>query len=344
MTSARAVVLEAFGLMTVSTIEVRDPDVGEVRVRVAATGICGSDLHGYTGENGRRSPGQVMGHETVGVVESVGAEVESVRIGDRVTINPVMIPDADRVAFRGREQHSPARRVLGVAPDVRAAFADLVVAPAVNVVPIAASMPLRLGALIEPLAVAVHAVSRVGLQSGQPLLVIGGGPIGQSVVIAALAAGASRVLVSEPDPARRALCESLGAVGLDPAGSIRDLVIAQLGEPVDVVIDAVGVSATIADAFAASSAGARICLVGMGAHALNLQAYQLSTEERTIVGSFCYSDSDFRAAAELAGERAGELGALISAEVSPDAADAAFQRLLVAGEVPGKILVRFDGG
>ncbi|WP_308797530.1 zinc-dependent alcohol dehydrogenase [Agromyces silvae] len=343
MSSTRALVLEAFGRIVPTRFEVPPPGDGEVVVRVVATGICGSDLHGYTGENGRRVPGQIMGHETAGIVEAVGDGVESVSVGDRVTVNPVMLTPESRRAYAGREQRCPDRKVLGVAPDVPAAFADRVLVPAENVVPLDPALPVEYGALIEPLAVAVHAVARAGAVEGLPILVLGGGPIGQSVVLAGLAAGARLVIVSEPDPARRALCERLGAIAIDPAdGTISELVHQHAGGPVDVVIDAVGVTATLRDAFAASSSGATICLVGMGSPEIALAAYQVSTEERTLVGSFCYSDAHFVRAAALAAERRDVLDLMVSEQVRPEEADDAFRRLTAPGAVAAKILVRFD--
>lgn len=343
MSATRALVLGDYGRLDLAEIDVADPGPDEVVVRVAATGICGSDLHGYTGDNGRRFPGQIMGHETSGIVEVIGSEVAHIDVGDRVTINPVLIPDEDRGVFAGREQHSPRRVVLGVAPDIPAAFADRVVVPAANIVQLDAGLPLELGALVEPLAVAVHAVARVGDVSGRDVLVVGGGPIGQSLAIALRAEGVGRIVVSEPDAARRALCETIGAETIDPAqGGVAQQVAERLGHPADAAFDAVGVSATLSDAITATQFGARVCLVGMGSPSVSVDAYRISTEERTVVGSFCYSDDHFRAAASLAARVGESLRRLVSDQVRPEDADAAFQRLLGTSGAAGKILVRFD--
>ncbi|WP_168212332.1 alcohol dehydrogenase catalytic domain-containing protein, partial [Salmonella enterica] len=118
-------------------------------------------VHGYTGENGRRFPGQVMGHESSGVIAAVGDDVDGFAEGTPVTFNPVVVPAEDAAAFAGREQHHAGKHVIGVAKEIPAAFADYVVIPARNVVPLPADLPIELGALIEPLAVAVHAVRRL---------------------------------------------------------------------------------------------------------------------------------------------------------------------------------------
>lgn len=339
----RCMVLEDFGRMAVTEIPDPEAAAGEVVIDVVATGICGSDLHGYTGENGRRVPGQVMGHESVGTVRALGEGVSGIEVGTTVTFNPLVVPAEERERYRGREQHAPGRSVIGVNPTVRAAFAEQVIVPAENVVPLPDSVPAMWGALVEPLAVAVNVVRRVDVSAADSVLVLGGGPIGQSCVLAARAAGAERVYVSEPAGSRRVLCERLGAVPLDPAGGpVADQVLARHGGPVTVAIDAVGITATIQDALRATEAGGRVGLVGMGAPVTELPTYEVSTLERTITGSFCYSDEVFRAAARWVASGTTDFSALISEEVSLADGPDAFARLAAGADVPGKVLVRLD--
>lgn len=340
----RSLVLHEIGELRVEDRETPTPGDGEVLIRVTATGICGSDIHGYSGENGRRFPGQVMGHESVGRLASLGPDTEhrGLAVGQVVTFNPVVVPAMDATKYAGREQHSPNKTVIGVAPEVSAAFAEFIVVPARNVIALPDSMPIEYGALVEPLAVAVHAVRRVHSASDTRALVIGGGPIGQSLVLALKMEGVDTVYVSEVDPARRALCERLGATTLDPtAGSIVDAVIGA-GGLVDVAIDAVGITATLTDALNATVFGGSVCLVGMGSPKLELEAFRVSTEERSIVGSFTYSAQDFTDAAAFVASGAPEIGELISREVNPEDADAAFTALSGGDGTAGKVLVRFD--
>ena len=339
----RALVLRAFHEMEVDERAVPSLEPGHVLVEVAATGICGSDLHGYTGENGRRVPGQVMGHETAGRIAACGDGVSGLEIGEAVTFDPLVIPDEDREAYSGREQHSPRRRVIGVDPSWSAAFAEFVLVPAANVVSLDGLEPVEYGALIEPLAVALHATRRVGVGPDDRLLILGGGPIGQSAVLAAQMAGVSRIIVSEIGAGRRDLCRSLGATVVDPSSD--DLVehlLAEWGATADVTIDAVGLSATVADAIRATRAGGMIGLVGMGSRRLDVDAYRISTEERTIIGSFCYSHADFEDAAGWVREHPERLAALVS-EVTPlSGASAAFRSMAAGADIPGKVLISFD--
>ena len=337
----RALVLKDFGTMAVEERETPVPGPGEVLLRVIATGICGSDLHGYTGANGRRVPGQVMGHETVGRVAASGAEA-GVADGALATVNPVVSCGTCPACAAGTEQHCPTKRVIGVDPTRSAAFAEYLVVPAANLVPLAGPMPEEHGALIEPLAVGHHAARRGAVTADDTVLVTGGGPIGQAVVLAARRLGAHRILVSEPDPGRRRLCATLGAHVLDPAdGPLPDQVRDVLGAPASVAVDAVGISATVADALAATSPGARIVLVGMGSPQLDLNAFAISTEERTLTGTFSYPAAEFRAVADWVAENPAELTSLIDRQIPLDAAPAEFATLTGDANVPGKVLVRF---
>ncbi|MGI8459700.1 MAG: zinc-dependent alcohol dehydrogenase [Propionibacteriaceae bacterium] len=320
------------------------PGPGEVRIDVVATGICGSDFHGYSGENGRRPPGQVMGHETVGTVGAFADDVDGLRVGQLVTVNPVLACGACPACAAGVEQHCPDKSVIGVAPQISAAFAEQLVVPVANVVALAADLPAELGALVEPLAVGYHAARRAEVGAQDRVLVIGGGPIGQACLLAARRLGVTALAVSDPVGSRRDLCVVLGAAALDPgAGELGDLVSGALGGRPTVVIDAVGVSATLADALSVADLGARIVLVGMGSPRLELAAYAVSTEERSIVGSFTYSASEFADTAAWVGTRPAGIDRLIDGRVGfPDAAQS-FDDLARGRSTASKILV-FPGG
>lgn len=339
----KALQLEAIGQLSVVELPNPEPAAGEVRLAIIATGICGSDIHGFTGENGRRFPGQVMGHESVARIDALGEGVTGFTVGDIATFNPVVVPEAEADAFEGREQMAPGKHVIGVAREVVSSFAQLIVVPARNVVPLPASMPVELGALIEPLAVSVHAVRRSGAKAGDRVVVAGGGPIGQSVVLALQMAGVEIIVVTELSASRRTLVERLGATALDAAG---DDVLARieeaLGGKADVAIDAVGIEPTLRTSLQATRIGGTVCLVGMGAPKLGLDAFLVSTEERTIVGSFTYSAQDFRDAAAWMGEAPAQAGALITKTVPLAGGHDAFAELAAHADIPGKVLVLVD--
>jgi threonine dehydrogenase-like Zn-dependent dehydrogenase len=336
----RALVLRDF--YDIAVEERPDPVAGpeQVVVEVIATGICGSDFHGYSGENGRRHPGQIMGHETVGRIRELGTDVVELRVGQLVTVNPVMSCHACPACQSGQEQWCSRRVVLGVAPEIPAAFADRFVVPAANVVPLPDDMPEELGALVEPMAVGYHAVRR-----GQPVpddrvLVIGGGPIGQACVLAARQLGVKALALSDVSASRRELCARLGAAVVDPAdGNLADAVAAELGGPATLALDAVGISRTVADALAASGLGSRIVLVGMGSPRLDLDAYALSTTERSLIGSFTYNAAEFADTAEWVGTVPEGIDALIDGRVGWEGAPQSFDDLARGRSTASKILV-----
>jgi threonine dehydrogenase-like Zn-dependent dehydrogenase len=308
------------------------PGADEVLLRITATGICGSDLHGYTGENGRRHPGQVMGHETVGRIADTGR---------LVTVNPVIGCGDCPACAAGTAQLCARRRVIGVDPTVSSAFAELMVVPAANVVPLPEELPEEFGALVEPLAVGHHAATRGAVGADDRVLVVGGGPIGQAAAFAARRAGATRVAVSEPATGRRALVDRLGFPSVNPlAAPLADAAAEALGGPATVVLDAVGSTASLRDGLAASALGARIVLVGMNTPEVTLAAYEVSTQERSLIGSFCYTDGEFADTAAWVASGPRGLEHLVDGRVPLAEAPGAFARL-ASGELDAsKVLVR----
>ena len=336
----RALVLRDF--YDIAVEERPDPVAGpgQVVVEVIATGICGSDFHGYSGENGRRHPGQIMGHETVGRIRELGTDAGELKVGQLVTVNPVMSCHACPACLSGQEHWCSQRVVLGVAPEIPAAFADQVAVPAANIVPLPDNMPEELGALVEPMAVGYHAVRRAQPVADDRVLVIGGGPIGQACLLAAQRLGIQALALSDVSASRRELCARLGAAVIDPAsGNLVDAVAAALGGPATLAVDAVGTSRTVADALAASSLGSRIVLVGMGSPQLELAAYALSTAERALIGSFTYSADEFVQTAEWVGTVPDGIQALIDGRVGWEEAPQSFDDLARGRSTASKILV-----
>jgi threonine dehydrogenase-like Zn-dependent dehydrogenase len=343
----RALVLESYGQLRLVDRDDPEPGPGEALIRVAATGICGSDLHGYTGHNGRRFPGQIMGHEASGTLLTAGLSPDSrPAAGTAVTFNPVLACGQCPECQAGNGHHCRQRRVIGVDPDIQSSFADLLVVPAGNVVPLPAGLPVELGALVEPLAVAYHAACRGGVQAGDKVLILGGGPIGQSAVLAAQSLDAGRILVSEPVPGRRALCEALGATTIDPAAdppSVAEQVSDVFGGPASVTLDAVGLTASVRSGLAATRMGGTVVLIGMGSPEIDLGAFEISTKERSLVGSFTYTAAEFAAMAAWTGGRADLLRRLVTKVVPAEQADAAFAELAGPTGIAGKVLVSFVG-
>ncbi|MEQ7126715.1 alcohol dehydrogenase catalytic domain-containing protein [Actinopolymorpha sp. B11F2] len=314
---------------------------GEVVVGVVSTGICGSDVHGFTGENGRRFPGQVMGHETVGRVAAVGPDVAAPPVGTLVTVHPVLACGTCAACRAGLDYRCPVKRIIGVDPAYSSAFAELMAVPAGNAVPLPEDMPAEYGALVEPLAVGQHAVVRGGCGPGDRVLVVGGGPIGQACALAARRLGAGGLVVSEPHAGRRSLLADVGVATIDPAAgdSLADEVAAALGGPPSLVVDAVGSSRSLTDALTVCAPGERVVLVGMHEPQVSIPAYDVSIEERTLIGSYCYTADHFRETAAWVATAPPELARLVEGRVGLAEAPTAFEALAKGTDGASKVLV-----
>src|SRR2546430_2177950 len=177
----KALLLSSYKNLELADLPAPSPAPDEVLIRVAACGICGSDVHGYDGSSGRRIPPIVMGHEAAGVIAAVGSAVENFSSGDRVTFDSTVYCGECPNCRRGNVNLCDRRQVLGVScGDYRraGAFAEFVVAPARIIHRLPDSLSFSDAALLEAVAVALHAVSLVPVVPGNTVLVIGAGTIG----------------------------------------------------------------------------------------------------------------------------------------------------------------------
>src|SRR5438128_7241363 len=194
---------------------------GKVLIRVAACGICGSDVHGYDGSSGRRIPPIVMGHEAAGRIAGVGEGVAEFTKDDRVTFDSTIYCGACSYCCRGEVNLCDHRQVLGVScSDYRraGAFAEFVAVPSRIVYRLPDNLSFAEAAMLEAVAVAVHAVSLAQVSSSSTALVLGAGMIGLLVVQALRVAGCSRVLVADIDSSRLKLAQDVGATAVLSAG------------------------------------------------------------------------------------------------------------------------------
>lgn len=259
----------------------------DVRVEVAYTGICGTDLHVYRGMVFGRAVVEPVpvGHEFAGRVVSVGGEVEGFAVGDRVTAIP-NTPCGRCGLCRAGRAHACQHRVT-----LRSgSWAPSLVVPAQNLYHLSDAVSERFGALTEPLACAVRAVDRAELRSGAPVCIVGAGPIGLFVLAVARASGAHPIVVSEPRPYRQELARRLGAdVVVDPretdlAAAVRA---ATDGLGAEVVFEVVGHPATIAQAVGCAAPGGTIVVVGVtdAAAQVAIPGQELFHRELTIRGT-----------------------------------------------------------
>lgn len=305
----RQLVFAGTGRFSVDDVESRPLGEHEVRVRVLAAGICGSDVHGFTGANDRRQPGQVMGHEAVGeIIETVNG-AEGPAIGDIVVINPVISCGACLRCSQSQQNLCEERRIVGCVPELPGAFADEVVVPTPNAIPFAGGAPAEWGSLVEPFAVGAHAASRAGSIEGRSAVIIGGGPIGLGAALAVERQAPRRLLVVEPIAHRRGLLERLGFVVVAPGNAELQ------GGAFEVVIECVGHAATVVDAMRLAAPAGVIVVPGLGEPSVPIPMADLVMGERTIAGTAVYTPEDFRATAEWVASGERDLGPVIEGGV-----------------------------
>jgi len=265
-------------------------------IRVARAGVCGSDLH-YYGE-GRagafvmKAP-FVLGHEFAGAVVEVGPGVTALSVGDRVAVEPTIPCRACAQCRHGRSNLCPNVRVFGSAsrvPHLDGGFQEYVAVPVSCCHRLPDSVDDAVGALLEPLAVAAHAVMRSPGVAGARVLVTGAGTVGQGVLTVARAFGASRVTVSDPDAFARSFALDHGAdIAVDPSTPDAEKLLADAAEGgFDVAFEASGSPRALTQAMTACARGATIVQIGTLPAECSVPANLLMARELALLGSFRY--------------------------------------------------------
>jgi L-iditol 2-dehydrogenase len=270
---------------------------GEAVVETRAVGICGSDLHGYTGENTRRTPGNPMGHEATGQVVALGPGAPASWLGKRVAMFPILSCGQCDQCLGGHIQRCRKRRFMG--NNSVGAMAERLSLPVDNLYPLPETMSYVHGALTEPLAVAIHAVRMAGDLTGRTVFIAGGGPIGLLTLMAAREQGAKAIALTVRTPERRELARALGAaVAVDPTREgWRKEVANGLGfTEVEVAFDAAGIQPTFDQCMETVAPGGTVVEIGSWS-TLRLSLLQLALREINVVGSFNYTAEEFGEAA-----------------------------------------------
>ena len=287
----KALVLTAERRVELQDRPVPQPNTGQVLLKVHSCGICGSDVHGFLGEEPRRLPGLCLGHECVGELASAHPDLP---VGRRVAVNPLMIADDCPTRQRGQTNLSPDKALLGL-DQVQGAFAEYTVIKAENVSSLAESVSDELACLIEPLACAVHLLALADAAPFSRALLFGMGPLGAMALIVANRLG-YRVEVAEPSAGRRQMATALGAV------AVHDPLAAGWREGVDSVplsIDCTGVSAARHDAIKLTEPGGTVLLLGTTAVETTVDFRDVVRRELRLQASYGFTPRDFAAAKSL---------------------------------------------
>ena len=317
----KALLLTAPSSLTVTDLETPEPDAGEVRVRIAACGICGSDVHGYTGSTGRRIPPLVMGHEAAGIIDAVGKNVSGELIGQRVALDSTVFCGECEFCCNGKENLCTHRQVLGVSCDTyrrQGCFAEYAIVPERCVYPLPEQMGFVAASLLEPLTIGLQAV-RLGNASPatRSAVVIGAGTIGLAIIVALKSYGVQRVAAVDLDARRLNEAREFGADAVFEADQITAKQLAEWGassadtDGADLVLEAVGAAASVETAIHAVTRGGTVVLVGNVSPAVELPLQTVVTRQIRLQGS-CASAGCYPEAIELAASGAVDLSRFVS--------------------------------
>jgi len=313
----KALLLSKYRSLEIAEVPTPGVGAGDVLIRVGACGICGSDVHGYDGSSGRRIPPIVMGHEAAGRIATVGAGVSGLAEGDRVTFDSTIYCGACAYCKRGEVNLCDHRQVLGVSCgdySRAGAFAEFVVVPARVVYKLPESISFAEAAMLEAVAVAIHAVSLAEISAESTALVVGAGTIGVLILQALRAAGCGRVLVSDLDATRLRMAKELGASDVLSANedTVAQILQRTGGVGVDVAMEAVGRKETVNAAIASVRKGGTVVLVGNISPEATLPLQKVVTRQIRLQGS-CASAGEYPEAIALMASGAIRVKPLITA-------------------------------
>jgi threonine dehydrogenase-like Zn-dependent dehydrogenase len=336
-----AAVYQSPGVVTVEDRPVPRPGPGEVLVEVDHCGICGSDIHILL-EGWVNQPGLIAGHEYTGTIVALGDGVTGWEEGDRIVGGPSPKCGRCRRCLEGKPSQCENREG-SIAHASDGAFAQYILVRSAALVQLPEGLSLRDAALAEPLAVALHGMTRSGITEGDSAMVIGAGPIGALTIAALVAKGIGPVTAVEPGERRRELARALGADSvLDPS----ELPLFPPWEPerisdlaVHVVLECSGKKAAMEAGFNQLRRGGTLALVGAGMEAPSFDPNRFLLNELSVCGSFVYDLDGFRRALELLASGSLPTDLLI------DADDVPLDRIgdtlagLAEGRIAGKAMV-----
>ena len=309
VTTMRVSVLQAPGRIALEERDIPAPDPDDVLVRIGSVGVCGSDVHYY--EHGRigshvvASP-LVLGHEAGGVVVAVGAEVTSLEVGQRVSVEPGIPCRGCWQCLSGRYNLCADVRFLATPPH-DGAFAEFVAVPAAFAHAVPDDITDDAAGLLEPLSVGVWACRSAQVRPGATVLVTGAGPIGLIAAQAARAFGADAVSVTDVNPHRLALAAKLGLATVD----VSRTPLGESGLAPDVLLECSGAAGATWDAVSCMAPAGRVVLVGMGGDTVRLPLSHVQARELTVTGAFRYANT-WPAAIRLAASGKVDLDSLVT--------------------------------
>ena len=321
-------------------IERAVPWAGQISVRMMRLGICGSDIHVYHGTHPFTSYPVTQGHEVSGIIDAIGPGVEMFRVGQKVTIQPQVVCGKCHPCRHGKYNLCEELKVMGFQTTGMAS--EFFVVDAEKVLALPEEMSFDEGAMLEPLAVAVHAVRRFGEIEGADVAILGAGPIGNLVAQAAKGLGAHRVLITDVSDYRLELAKQCGA---DVAVNTRnkdfgEALVETFGpDKADVIYDCAANDITMGQAIKYARKGSTIILVGVYAGMAKVDLAVLNDHELDLNTTMMYRQEDFEGAIQLVKEGKIRLQPLMSKHFAFQDFLSAYQYIDANCETTMKVLI-----
>lgn len=294
-------VMTSPGVIEFRQVPTPEPGPGQVLIKIMEIGVCGSDIHVYHGEHPFTSYPVTQGHEVSGIVERLGPGVEGLTVGQKVTIQPQLVCGKCWPCRHGKYNLCEELRVMGF--QATGVASEYFAVDAAKVTPLPEEMSLEEGAMIEPLAVAVHAVRRAGDVSGRDICVLGAGPIGIMVAQAAKGMGAGRVMITDVSALRLEKAKECGAdfcVNTKEKDFGQALTECFGPDKADVIYDCAGNDVTMGQAIQYARKGSTIILVAVFAKKAHVDLAVLNDHELDLNTSMMYRNEDYEEAIRLA--------------------------------------------
>lgn len=300
------------GQIEFQDVESPAPQAGEIRLKMMRIGVCGSDIHVFHGKHPYTRYPVVQGHEVSARVESIGPSVTGFAVGDLVTVQPQVVCGTCFPCTHGLYNACEHLKVMGFQTTGMAS--EYFTVDASKVLKLPETISLDHAAMIEPMAVAVHAIRRFGDVSGKQVLVLGGGPIGNLVAQVCKAQGAKTVLISEMSEYRLQTARQCGILTVNPQqDDLASAVLSAFGpDKADVIFECVGINATMDQAITLARKGSDIIVVGVFGDLGTINMGFVQDHELRLIGIAMYRVEDYLDAIDLLSRGLIELDALIT--------------------------------
>jgi len=289
----KALVLKEYKKLVYEEVEKPSINEKEVLIRIKASSICGSDVHGYDGRSGRRQPPIIMGHEAAGVIEEAGADAGDYKPGDRVTFNSTLYCQDCYFCRRGEQNMCEHGKVFGVFCDdykLQGAMAEYAKVPAHILYRLPENVTFEQAALLEPLSIALHAIHRAPIRVNDTVIVIGTGTIGLLLTKLLKISSAGKIIAVDIDDMKLETARKNGADHIinsketDPLKKILEIT---GGYGADICFEAVGVPPTTVLSIECLKRNGTVVLLGNVSPRIELPIQRAVLRELKLVGSYC---------------------------------------------------------